>query len=510
MIQYVSATGSDLFCFLLDGILFGPVSGQAIWPSQTISVTHPEERMDQIRGICGENHVNHMVYEGLIHYHPLLGQSQSNPQALYPRQTRVRVQSYAGSNTYWLDCGFGAFVHKGTSYGRLDHPLHFAFQVLDTGKLRVWKVQMQKDNPLKIEWYGCSDLNTLSPFWEDIWTNTWINYPSKSSLSLSGYPTPGIDWTKPVDFDTIVHLLDGEDQFRPQFDKGYVAGGSYLNMRRVIPASMLSIEDVRTLAQAEFRRILNQGNPCEDIDYGDLAMKASEQVNSTNVNVIEFLRDIRHPTHMIPKLKNLKKLKSYANAYLTTHYGLMPTISDLKEIVEALDRRVPYLDRNGFSTYSAGHSDTRVVGDAGNYVTWTLCKRLKLAVGVEDNAFEDLVGRFEDWGMWPTFENIWDLVPYSFMIDWFADVGEFLERVDSRLRLIRLNIKYATLSQLDDMSSFRAATIESPYTFDLHHRHYHRWVTDQCPQPRLSLQSELQDLKSHWLEAGALLIQRSK
>lgn len=34
------------------------------------------------------------------------------------------------------------------------------------------------------------------------------------------------------------------------------------------------------------------------------------------------------------------------------------------------------------------------------------------------------------WDLWPTLGNSWDLIPFSFVVDWFVDVESILERID--------------------------------------------------------------------------------
>jgi len=243
----------------------------------------------------------------------------------------------------------------------------------------------------------------------------------------------------------------------------------------------------------------------EGISYGELAMKASEKVNRNQTNMIAFIRDLRDPKAMMLKLKNLRKLKTHAGNYLAVNYGILPTISDLKEIAEAFKKRQPYLDRNGWKTYNANH----IVSSGSNGITVTLEQRIKLAIQDEDNGFVDLMNRVDSSGFAPTLENIWDLIPYSFVLDWFIDIGGFLERVDTRMRLARLDIKYATMSRKAIKTrniNFLPGTL---YTGTLSLVQYSRWTKDHSPVPPLFFQNT-PTVSNHWLEASALIIQRTK
>jgi hypothetical protein len=245
--------------------------------------------------------------------------------------------------------------------------------------------------------------------------------------------------------------------------------------------------------------------PFEEINFGDLAQNAVEQVNANHVNMISFLRDLREPSAMIPKLRNLANLKNLANDYLSVNYGLLPTISDIQGILAAFQHHKPILDRNGFKTYHAGHTDQ---GKTGN-TTVDLSQYVKIAIDDNDSMLYSLMNELDSWGFYPTFENIWDLIPYSFVVDWLLGVGDFLERIDTRLRVLRLGIRYVTLSRKLNYRYDIVPDSQSPYSGFIERVHYHRWVSDQCPVPPLSLQTTFKDF-SHWLESAALIVQRKK
>jgi hypothetical protein len=239
--------------------------------------------------------------------------------------------------------------------------------------------------------------------------------------------------------------------------------------------------------------------------FGELAQTASQKVNRNQVNMIAFLRDLKNPKALVPKLKNLRKLKTHAGNYLGMQYGILPTIDDLKSIVAAFKARQPYLDRHGFKTYNAVHSDSKSQDD----ISLELEQRIKIAIEDEDNEFVEFANSVDSSGFAPTLENIWDLVPYSFVIDWFINIGDFLERVDICLRLSRLNIRYATMSQKSTKMKQIKASQVYPFVGTIQMVQYSRWTSDQCPVPSFFFHNT-PTVSNHWLEASALIIQRTK
>lgn len=253
--------------------------------------------------------------------------------------------------------------------------------------------------------------------------------------------------------------------------------------------------------------------PGELKHYGDLANSAVSGLDAVQMNMISFLRELPEVSSLIPKLKNLRKLRSLKNAaldasdaFLTAKYGWMPTSSDLQEIWHAMTKYVPITDRNGFRNTSARSIATAVVSPTE---TFTATQCIKLAIGVEDNLFITLLERLEYIGLFPSLNSLWDLVPYSFVLDWFIDLGDLLERVDTRLRLLRLDIKYVTSSRKILRSKIFLPDAELPFVGDVNWVSYHRWTSSLCPVPPLSLQTNLLPV-SHWLEGSALLLQRMR
>lgn len=247
---------------------------------------------------------------------------------------------------------------------------------------------------------------------------------------------------------------------------------------------------------------------------GLLAAAAVRKLDLIKTNMIEFLSDLRHPLSLIPKLKSLRQIKNLgklkglkvlAGDYLQAKYGVLPTISDLGKIYAAMMKRVPSCDKYGNRLTSAMHEESVIDTDGLYHPIHSLQQHIKIAFS-EDLAFANIVEKFTRLGLWPTFENLWDMVPYSFAIDWFINVGDFLERVDTRHRIQRLPIRYATWSR-KEVSTYTMSRSSIPYGGAASLVRYHRWVSDQCPVPPYFSQPDPRP-GNPILEAVALIIQR--
>jgi hypothetical protein len=270
----------------------------------------------------------------------------------------------------------------------------------------------------------------------------------------------------------------------------------------VLPPSSIAsvVESVRLLCALPLPEM-------ESIHPGDLATKAVEQLDANNVNMIAFLKDIRKPWELIPKLKELSKLKTHASNYLGYEYGIMPTVSDLHAIRDAVVKNhSPRRDKNDFRSLSAGTSSS-VKTSLGTY---TRTMRIKLAVNDSDPAFASVSQRLHNIGMFPSLVNLWDLVPYSFVIDWFLNVGEMLEEVDKRGRVASLDIPYSTSSdklviQFDVPQHLK----DAGYSGFINLTTYRRNTSRGAPSTPLNFEGS-NELPNHWLEAGALIVTRTK
>lgn len=236
-------------------------------------------------------------------------------------------------------------------------------------------------------------------------------------------------------------------------------------------------------------------------DYGELAMEASANARTVDTNVISFVKDLRDPAALIPKLKNLKSLKGIASQYLGTKYGILPTVDDLNKISDGFKKIKP-LWQSSAEFLRAGHT-TNFTFSGGSS---TLVQRIKISVDDEDSMVQKLYQGAVKIGIFPTLVNLWDLVPYSFVIDWFVDVGGLLERIDNNLLFKTLNINYVVTSS-KSTTILSISDPQSGITGNYYRVAYHRGVSDQCPTPSLTLQLTSKDF-DHYVEASALIIQR--
>lgn len=497
----VPRAGEERYVFFRS-FAVGPYDQLMRSDGEGISLPSALSVMTQTRGIYGENNVEHSKVEGDIVYHPLLGGAVKIPTSsipIYSDRVKFPVYNSTGGET-WITADNGLAIDRVNTFAKLSATTWRQHAIERVSKSpSLWRVYCLSGmtNPIRFTeayTYEMTSLNSISA------TSLFFGYTQKV-YKYYQMDLRGINWDVKQSFDEVVKC------FSDLLISTKVSGSTNAlwYKARIPSTSTFSTIKAKEHIDAIAQQLVPNEYPIPEVPYGDLAMKASEKVNANRVNMIAFLRDLRHPTEMIPKLRNLTKLKTLADNYLTVSYGILPTISDIQTIVGAFKSKGPYFDKNGFQTYSAGSLAS--IEKDGN--TYTQEQHIKVAIGDDDTGILALIKRLDSMGTLPTFKNLWDLVPYSFVIDWLIDVGDFLARIDTCLRLTRLGILYVTSSRKRTSTGLLTWDNQNCYVGSVKLEQYHRWVTDQCPVPPLSLKETFPEF-DHWLESSALFVQRAK
>jgi len=494
---------NERYWFGDSGFIFGPY--QMTKPSTAPVGTLFRPKSDFLveeRGIYGENVAFNSQFNGVVTYTPIISEFVPSPTTGAPN--RIIWSCYRSGNpgNYAFPGGLGMV----NAYFRWDSKTHHMVISNDKYDVNILRVvgnslftnQVAVVEVLKYQYKFMSGWQMICR--REIWQ--YLHYQTNPTVA---YNLQGADLTPEqmrslmVGTPTLVSSSDSWPMEGHRSDSSYVIDPLKIQETADALVSALHVDGGIT--------------PLEDVHYGDLAMKATEKVNANGVNMIAFLKDLRRPQELIPKLLKLSSLKNgrelgkklgknFSDNYLTAVYGVLPTISDLKEIHGSLSK-IRRTEKNGFQTYSSSVTNATSLANKAYVVE----QRIKVAIDHEDSAFDAIVSALDNIGLFPTAENLWDLVPYSFVVDWFVDIGGFLERIDSGNRIARLNIRYATMSRKSQITTHLKANALSPFTGTVTQVHYHRWVSDQCPVPPASVRPTFQFF-NHWLEGGALLMQR--
>jgi hypothetical protein len=118
--------------------------------------------------------------------------------------------------------------------------------------------------------------------------------------------------------------------------------------------------------------------------------------------------------------------KSLGSAWLSYRYTYTTTKLDAEEAIAFVHRNMPEdLLQNGFSCY--GHTTVHHSG-MDIVVKCHLSMRQK-----ELTMLDKIWSSLYRYGLSPSFYMIWDMIPYSFIVDWFIPVGDILSGYDKTL-----------------------------------------------------------------------------
>lgn len=187
--------------------------------------------------------------------------------------------------------------------------------------------------------------------------------------------------------------------------------------------------------------------------WGELAAEAYQDLDYVDNNGIQYLKEateIRESAvsyadtlRKVALKSGKKRAKALAAAYLGVHYGWKLTLMDTADYVKELRKNSLKDEIHRCASFAR-----KTVDD------WTVTARYNVfykAKDVGDSSETKQINAFlKRVDFLPTLENMWDSVPYSFVLDWFTNIGNNLTSIGN------LNILRAYYTTLGAIQSVRA------------------------------------------------------
>jgi hypothetical protein len=258
--------------------------------------------------------------------------------------------------------------------------------------------------------------------------------------------------------------------------------------------------------------------PSAYVSTGDALDSYSSVLES---NYVESLVELDQIMSLIPDLRPIQRLIEevgvgriisgairfvdiFTNLVLLTEFGLKPLANDLYQIAVHLDDLVERISRIGSRLDLRGKHTFTDFPSGDPLEGCTMVTRSKLVLTIpRSSALAALIG-FEMAGFAPTFATIWDLIPFSFVVDWFLNISDRIAMGEQHLHFLSADIAYCVHSHTiykPLVSNLEGIT----FSHDTHLKYYHRTTSRYLPRPGRSRYDFLTAKGPPVLAGGSLL-----
>jgi len=195
-------------------------------------------------------------------------------------------------------------------------------------------------------------------------------------------------------------------------------------------------------------------NRLRDEAIPDLAVSGLNHLQEVTINSMAYTRDLVHlrtdAGRLLKTLKKVKSPRSWPDLWLNFRFGLRLFVNDTKEIVDAVKK---YRKRKTFhGSIRRTHSSTNSseVTPYGDKLT----QRAGLTLYSDELSLSErsVLHASSSLDALPSLSNIWDFIPYSFVVDWLVPVGDLLERLDTSAAIWVYPIRSGVLTVRSELS----------------------------------------------------------
>lgn len=235
------------------------------------------------------------------------------------------------------------------------------------------------------------------------------------------------------------------------------------------------------------------------LDWSSLAAQAVGNCQRFDGNLIAYCGDLLTMRGEIEGLSQLLKsafsAKGATSLWLSGRYGMRLTASDTKSLVTGFRRKLTSvynaMTETVYDVQRSRSSGSRSFTTPSHVTSAEVTRNYKVYYTPRPGSLMSFVRRLMEWDIWPSLENCWDLVPYSFVIDWFVDVSSLLASVDSAVMAMYYDVESTVSSEKS------VETIDADWfiqhsgldTSDVVITRYSRGISHRLPPLQLSLQA---------------------
>lgn len=240
----------------------------------------------------------------------------------------------------------------------------------------------------------------------------------------------------------------------------------FASVRKSTPLGVITTHPERLIQQwtADTWKLLPDVTGLLAISSAEAVEHGTTQLTANNIENLAQLAALGHmlnPVKTAILLYNHVRGKNWIAAgkdfldlltdiWLLLQYGIVPTVADAIELSKKAGPIVQSLRDGGFHTPVTGHgSFTFNIPDDGFYPLYSgmsVTARTKVRFKYGNSSLMIAMLGARAVGLLPTLSNLWDLIPRSFMVDWFTNIGGKLDLADSQLWALALEVVGTTSS----------------------------------------------------------------
>jgi hypothetical protein len=197
------------------------------------------------------------------------------------------------------------------------------------------------------------------------------------------------------------------------------------------------------------------------VQYGVSVLEMRRTATMVATNTIRIYKAYKawKQGNGIEWLQDLYRDRELAKRFLEFQYGWKPLMADIKSGAELLNRGI-LEDNLSIESKSAPrvHLQTEWVASGGYETRWTCRGRAK--VRLIANIRSSYLEYFNTLGLLNPLEIAWELVPYSFVADWFIPIGSTLSALSASAGL---DLSSRSQLHFSKTGIFEARSISQPW-----------------------------------------------
>lgn len=195
----------------------------------------------------------------------------------------------------------------------------------------------------------------------------------------------------------------------------------------LVPKTWTGYEDIRERLARKF------SSHSDSEVYGDLVRRCANDAQVIQTNSIELVTELATIADTVKTTLGLFRgkvdAKKLASGWLSYKYGLRLTAHDLKTVVQGISKRVQRIDRaHARSRARETFSYEPFMNGVG---TLDVEYNYKIIYRTHSDDLRDFVRAWFNSGLFPSLTNAWDLIPLSFVVDWFLEIESYLNGMDA-------------------------------------------------------------------------------